>query len=644
MKRYRPSADDIVGALLLPSPRAGRHDEVDDTAQRSEESAATRWRLPRPRRSADATGIDADEFASRAPATGVSQSAMTVSGALVPSGLSDEVERRLARLAGVEMAPLESAVEEIAAVQRPSIEAASAPAHAHQLLRIAQIVAVGGLFLIAAAAALSARFDNGLLRVHPLAFASWGMGATVSAITLANLAGDPTLAEVSSRRRRVLAGLLLLGLITCVSGVVTSAGGVAGPSWVLFFPLVLISGAVVGPVIGLGVGGCAAAGLYVSAALSQTLNTAGLGRLAVILPALPAAGWAAGALARLARQAASEAAERRAGLERDVNNLASVLASVADGDLSRVPAPGEDADVVATSLAVVFADTLLALRRLVRQMDGVAEQVANSAYEMSSAAEQNVAAAEAQTAAVAETTSTVEQLAATAGSIADIAVRVSQFAGSTRRDVDLGAQAVHAAGDAMDVIANRVGDLASRTEALRERISRVGDATRLIDEISRRTTILAVNASIEAARAGEFGQGFSTVADEVNMLAGRAREATAQIGEILAQLERQASDTAVASEEGLAAVHVGTELQRDVVASLRRITTMVDRTTAAAREITEATRQQRFASDAVVTAMTTVTSSGERYRSGSKGHAAAARRLNELADALKLTLSRFKVV
>jgi methyl-accepting chemotaxis protein len=196
----------------------------------------------------------------------------------------------------------------------------------------------------------------------------------------------------------------------------------------------------------------------------------------------------------------------------------------------------------------------------------------------------------------------------------------------------------------MDVIAMRVGDLAARTDALRDRISRVGDATRLIDEISRRTTILAVNASIEAARAGEFGQGFSTVAEEVNVLAGRARQATAQIGEILAQLERQASDTAVASEEGLAAVEVGSELQGDVVASLRRITTMVDRTTAAAREITEATRQQRFASDAVVTAMATVTTSGERYRSGSKGHAVAARRLNDLAEALKLTLSRFKVV
>ena len=59
---------------------------------------------------------------------------------------------------------------------------------------------------------------------------------------------------------------------------------------------------------------------------------------------------------------------------------------------------------------------------------------------------------------------------------------------------------------------------------------------------------------------------------------------------------------------------------------------MVDRTTAAAREITEATRQQRFASDAVVTAMATVTASGDRYRSGSKGHAVAARRLNDLAE------------
>ena len=612
MKFFRATDEDIVGAFLLPSPRAGRHDAL----------VTAEPKLPRQR------------------------SHSAAQSEMLSDGLSGDAERRLAELAGVEPRDVvaSTVVDDDVVVAGPVISTGRVEQgdYSHQLLRVAQVVALGSLFLIAAAAALSARFGGDLLRVHPFAFAGWGAGAAVCAITLASLPAHPTLRLTSSLRLRTQATLLLLGLITCVSGVVTSAGGVAGPSWVLFFPVVLICGAVVGPTLGLAVGASAAAGLYVSAALSHTLTAAGVGRLVVLLPAFPAAGWAAGALARLARAAALDADARRTALESDVNALADVLAAVAHGDLTRVPAPGEDADAVATSLAVVFADTLLALRRLVRQMDAVAEQVAHSAFEMSSTAEQHVSAVESQTAAVAQTTSTVEELAATAGSIADIAVRVSQFAGSTRRDVDTGAAAVRAAGEAMDVIATRVGDLAERTELLRGRISRVGDATRLIDEISRRTTILAVNASIEAARAGEFGHGFSTVATEVETLAGRAREATAQIAQILDQLERQAADTAIASEEGLAAVEVGTHLQGEVVDSLRRIAAMVDRTTAAAREITEATRQQRFASDAVVSAMATVMESGERYRSGSRGHAASARRLNDLAEALKLTLSRFK--
>ena len=605
MKAFRASAEDIVGALLLPSPRTGRHDAAPE--------------LPRQR--------DDDS--------------------VVPTGLRDDVERKLAQLAGVEPSPADRDQADdlvpMPAVDRVAVEASPAD-FSHRLIRVAQVVAVGALVLIAVAAALSARFGGGVLRVDPVSFAAWGLGATICAITLASFTADPSIAASSAWRRDALGALLTGCLIVCVSGVLTAAGGVAGPAWVLFFPVVLVCGAVAGPVRGLAIGAAAAAGVYVSAFVSHTLTVAGVGRIVVILPAMPAAGWAAGALARLARHAAIAAAEQRAALERDVNRLSEVLETVALGDLSRVPAPGDAADPVATSLAVVFADTLLALRRLARQMDAVAEQLATNAADISSSAEQHVAGVDAQTAAVAETTSTVEQLAATAGSIAEVAVRVSQFAGSTRQDVDAGAAAVHAAGNAMDVIATRVDDLARRTEALQERIGRVGAATRLIDEISRRTTILAVNASIEAARAGDFGQGFANVATEVNTLAGRAREATAQIGEILTDLERQAADTAVASDEGLAAVQVGAALQADVVASLRRITAMVDRTTAAAREITEATRQQRFASDAVVTAMATVTTAGERYRSGSRGHAAAARRLNDLAEGLKVTLRRFKVV
>jgi len=587
VKTFRASPEDVVGALLMPSPRRGVHDAMP------------------------------------APET------------------VRELERQLAHLAGV---PAQKVVSDDDEGIDVSTAAGSTFDYNRRLLRGSQVVAVGGLLAVAVAALLSARYSSSALHVHSLPLALWGIAAAVFAVAGAAVAGDPTTSpsRETTTSRQPLGGGLVLVLLACITGVVASAGGLAGPTWILFFPVVLVCGAVLGPLVGLLVGAAASTGIYVAAGVSHTLTVTGVGHLVVILPAAPAAGWAAGALGRLARDAVADADRRRVELERDMGRLADVLAQVAKGDLSQVPAPGDSADPVATSLAVVFADTLLALRRLVRQMHSVGDQLASSAAELSATAEQTVRGVEAQTSAVAETTNTVEELAATAGSIAEVAVRVAQFAGTTRRDVDTGAAAVNAAGAAMENIAQRVDDLAVRAGTLRERIARVGDATHLIDDISRRTTILAVNAAIEAARAGEHGKGFATVAAEVETLAARAREATAQIAEILAELERQADDTAKASEEGKAAVEVGAARQLEVVAALRRITAMVDHTTGAAREISEATRQQRVASDAVVAAMSMVTGSGDRYREGSHGHAAAARRMHDLAEGLKDTLSRFR--
>jgi methyl-accepting chemotaxis protein len=83
-------------------------------------------------------------------------------------------------------------------------------------------------------------------------------------------------------------------------------------------------------------------------------------------------------------------------------------------------------------------------------------------------------------------------------------------------------------------------------EQLKGASEKIGGVVRIISQIARQTNLLALNATIEAARSGEAGRGFAVVASEVKHLAHQTADATEEIQNEVASIQKAAAQTASA--------------------------------------------------------------------------------------------------
>ena len=114
----------------------------------------------------------------------------------------------------------------------------------------------------------------------------------------------------------------------------------------------------------------------------------------------------------------------------------------------------------------------------------------------------------------------------------------------------------------------------------------------VINGIAEQTNLLALNAAIEAARAGDAGRGFAVVADEVRSLAQRTQQSTAQIEELIGNLQKGAlhASSLMDSSRGLADETVS--LARDVGEELQAITRTISTIQAMNPQIATASEEQ----------------------------------------------------
>jgi methyl-accepting chemotaxis protein len=213
-----------------------------------------------------------------------------------------------------------------------------------------------------------------------------------------------------------------------------------------------------------------------------------------------------------------------------------------------------------------------------------------------------------QESAVTQIAATIEELSRTANQIAGSANNVATAAEQARSAADSGQQALAATIDAIREVRRKMQEIADKISELEDRSERIGEIVTVINGIAGEIRLLALNATIEASGAGQFGRRFSVVANEVNQLADRSREALKQIKEIIAEIQGATVSSRRATVEGLNRMERSFELAALSEKANQEIISVVDHTAQTAAAISLATQQQRNASEQVVSSVRHVTS------------------------------------
>ncbi len=235
-------------------------------------------------------------------------------------------------------------------------------------------------------------------------------------------------------------------------------------------------------------------------------------------------------------------------------------------------------------------------------------QIASGNLDLSARTEQQASSLEETASSMEELTSTVKQNAANAQQANDLAESASDIALKGGAVVS---QVIHTMG------------------SIDESAKKIVDIIGVIDGIAFQTNILALNAAVEAARAGEQGRGFAVVASEVRNLAQRSAAAAKEIKALISNSVEQV-------DAGSKLVNQAGATMDEVVASVKRVSSIISEITTAGREQTSGIEQINQA----ITQMDTVT---QQNAALVEEAAAAASSLQEQAGTLAHLVSTFKI-
>ncbi|MCM2359938.1 MAG: methyl-accepting chemotaxis protein [Geobacteraceae bacterium] len=244
-------------------------------------------------------------------------------------------------------------------------------------------------------------------------------------------------------------------------------------------------------------------------------------------------------------------------------------------------------DTLTMELGKTFSDLLRnreSYSRNVLSLQNSVESLADNTSHIASASESVMASVDDTSSAVNEISVAIEQVSRNLDSLSDtvgksasameqINSSLKNVEQSTIISHEVSSQVKAEADKSMTVVGETITALAEIQRSvdlsyngirkLSENSSRIDAIVGVINDITKRTNLLALNASIIAAQAGEYGKSFGVVADEIRNLSLQTGQSTGEITGIIEDITNEsrsaAANVAMAREIVMKGVRLGKE-------------------------------------------------------------------------------------
>ena len=247
-------------------------------------------------------------------------------------------------------------------------------------------------------------------------------------------------------------------------------------------------------------------------------------------------------------------------------------------------ATGSLADAI-NQLAIDTGDVLLRVRDIAVSVESTSQTVDKHTHKVKQLAESE------QTEAL-KTSTAINNLINHLDKIVTSSSAANTMADETTEATENAYKSVGKTLESMTGIRETVQETGKRIKRLGERSQEITHIVDLINTITERTTVLAINASMQALSAGEAGKGFSVIAEEIQRLAESSRESTDQIAHLIKNIQQETRTTMTTMDNTIEQVVTGSALAEDASDHMQLTLDASNNLTRSVEAIASASKQQ----------------------------------------------------